>query len=156
MKTGELLSSILLILVGGSFCHSSLHIGIGSINAPGPGLIPFGTGVLLILFSMGTIVEILIARRAKGKGDNGLFAGRRWGVVATVLISLFVYALILDFLGFLIATFLVLTLLFKISERQSWKGAAGIAALTTTCTYLLFARALQVSLPSGILEFLGL
>ncbi len=156
MKTGELLSSFLLILVGAYFCRSSLHIGIGSINAPGPGLIPFGTGALLILFSMGTIVEILVTKRAKGAGEDTLFTGRRWGVVAIVLVSLFAYAVILDFLGFLTATFLVLTLLFKVSEKQSWKGAAGIAALTTTCTYLLFARALQVSLPSGILEFLGL
>lgn len=156
MKIGELLSSLLLIVVGTLFCRSSLHIGIGSINAPGPGLIPFGTGGLLILFSMGAIVEVLCAKRAEVQGGNPLFAGRRWGVILAVLVSLFAYALVLNFLGFLLATFLVLALLFKIPEQQSWRGSVGLAALTTACTYALFGYALQCSLPPGILEFLGL
>jgi putative tricarboxylic transport membrane protein len=156
VKIGELLSSLLLILVGTLFCRSSLHIGIGSINAPGPGLIPFGTGALLILFSVGTIAEVLITKRAEAQGSIPLFMGRRWGVIFSVLISLFVYALVLNFLGFLLATFLVLLLLFKIPGQRSWKGAVGVAALTTACTYALFGYALQCSLPPGILEFLGL
>ena len=156
MKTGDLLPSLLLILFGALFCRSSLHIGIGSIGAPGPGLIPFGTGALLILFSFGTIVEVIVTKRAETGGSTPLFTGRRWGVVLAVLGSLFAYALVLNFLGFLATTFLVLTLLFKIPGQQSWKGALGAAALTTACTYALFVYALQCSLPSGILEFLGL
>ena len=156
MKIGEFLSSLLLILVGILFCHSSLHIGIGSINAPGPGLIPFGTGALLILFSIGTIVEVLITRPAEAQDSSPLFKGRRWGVIFAVLVSLFVYALALNFFGFILATFLVLLLLFKIPQQRTWKGAVGVAALTTACTYALFAWALKLSLPPGILEFLGL
>ena len=156
MKSRNILSSLILIFFGALFCRSSLHIGIGSINALGPGLIPFGTGGLLILFSMGTIVEVLVAKQAETGPSAPLFIGRRWGVILAVLASLFTYALVLNFLGFLLATFLVLTLLFKIPGQQSWKGAIGIAALTTACTYALFAYALKCSLPSGILEFLGL
>jgi putative tricarboxylic transport membrane protein len=156
VRTGDILSSLILILFGALFCRSSLHIGIGSISAPGPGLIPFGTGGLLILFSMGTIVEVFVTKRAEVEGSNPLFRGRRLWVILAVLASLFAYALVLNFLGFLVATFLVLTLLFKIPEQQSWKGAIGIAALTTAFTYTLFAYALKCSLPSGILEFLGL
>jgi putative tricarboxylic transport membrane protein len=143
VKTGELFSSLLLILFGALFCRSSLHIGIGSIGAPGPGLIPFGTGALPILFSLGTIVEMIVTKRAEAGNSAILFSGRRWGVILAVLASLFAYAL-------------VLIILFKIPERQSWKGAVGMAALTTACTYALFAYALQSSLPSGIFEFLGL
>jgi putative tricarboxylic transport membrane protein len=156
VKTGDLLPSLLLILFGALFCRSSLHIGIGSIGAPGPGLIPFGTGALLILFSLGTIVEMIVTKRAEAGGRTPLFSGRRWGVVLAVLASLFAYALVLNFLGFLATTFLVLTLLFKIPGQQSWKGALGAAALTTASTYALFVYALQCSLPSGILESLGL
>ncbi len=156
MKTGDVLSSLLLIVVGILFCRSSLHIGIGSINAPGPGLIPFGTGGLLILFSLGTIAEALLTKRVEAEGSHPLFKGRRSGVILAVLASLFAYALVLDYLGFLPATFLVLALLFKVPAHQSWRGALGGAALTTACTYALFAWALQCSLPSGVLAFLGL
>jgi putative tricarboxylic transport membrane protein len=156
VKTADLFSSLLLILFGALFCRSSLLMGIGSISAPGPGLIPFGTGALLILFSLGTIVEVTVTKRADAGGGTPFFSGRRWGVVLAVLASLFAYALVLNFLGFLLATLLVLTLLFKIPGQQSWKGALGAAALTTACTYALFVYGLKCSLPSGIFEFLGL
>lgn len=156
MKTGDILSSLLLILVGALFCRASLGLGIGSISAPGPGLIPFGTGALLILFSVATIAEALVTRHTEAVTGGALFSRTRWPVVLIVLVSLFAYALVLDFLGFLPATFLVMTLLFKIPEYQSWRKALATAALTTVCTYLLFVYALRCSLPSGILESLGL
>ncbi len=156
MKTGDILSSFILIVFGALFCRSSLHLGIGSISAPGPGLIPFGTGALLILFSVSTIVEALVTKRAGAGAGKALFSATRWPVIVAVLVSLFAYALVLDLLGFLPATFLIMTLLFKIPEYHSWRRALGTAALTTACTYLLFVYALRCSLPSGIFEFLGL
>jgi len=43
-------------------------------------------------------------------------------VIIAVLFSLFAYGLLLNLLGFILATFLVLTLLFKMPEQQSGKG----------------------------------
>ena len=151
MKTVETFSSLFLILMGVVFCLSSLGIGIGRINAPGPGLIPFGTGGLLILFSIGTIFETHFGKGLEGKAS--LFSGRRWGVVLSVLISLFLYALVLDILGFIVTTFLTMAVLFKISEKQTWKLALGASAFTTAFTYFLFDYLLKCSFPRGFLGF---
>jgi len=151
MKTIDSLSSLFLILIGVVFCLSSFSIGIGRINAPGPGLIPFGTGGLLILFSLGTIIETHFNTEVEGK--TSLFSGRRWGIVLTVLLSLFIYALVLDILGFIVTTFLTMAVLFKISEKQSWKLALGASALTTAFTYFLFDYLLKCSFPRGFLGF---
>jgi putative tricarboxylic transport membrane protein len=151
MKTIEIISSLFLILIGTLFCLSSFDLGIGRINAPGPGLIPFGTGGLLILFSIGTIFEAHFGRELKGKVS--LFRGRRWGVVLSVLISLFLYAFVLDILGFIVTTFLTMVILFKISEKQSWEIALGASALTTAFTYFLFDYLLKCSFPRGFLGF---
>jgi len=151
MKTIDILSSLFLILIGVVFCLSSFSIGIGKINSPGPGLIPFGTGGLLILFSMGTIFETHFGRKLEGKAS--LFSGRRWGIVVAVLISLFLYALVLDLLGFIVTTFLTMGVLFKVSEKQSWKLALGASGLTTACTYFLFDYLLKCSFPRGFLGF---
>lgn len=151
MKTIETFSSLFLILIGIVFCLSSFNLGIGRINAPGPGLIPFGTGVLLILFSIGTIFETHFSRKAEDKAS--LFKGRRWRVVLWVLISLFLYALVLDIIGFLVTTFLTMAVLFKISEKQTWKIALGASALTTAFTYFLFDYLLKCSFPRGFLGF---
>lgn len=151
MKTMDTFSSLFLILIGAIFCLSSFDLGIGRINAPGPGLIPFGTGGLLILFSIGTIFEAHFGRKLEGKAS--LFSGRRWGVVLSVLISLFLYAFVLDILGFIMTTFLTMAVLFKISERQSWKIALGASVLTTAFTYFLFDYLLKCSFPRGFLGF---
>lgn len=151
MKTIDNLSSLFLILIGVVFCLSSFSIGIGRINAPGPGLIPFGTGGLLILFSLGTIIETHFNMKVEGK--TSLFSGRRWGIVLTVLLSLFLYALVLDILGFIVTTFLTMAVLFKVSEKQSWKLALGASALTTAFTYFLFDYLLKCSFPRGFLGF---
>ncbi len=151
MKTIDTLFSLFLILVGVVFCLSSFKIGIGRINAPGPGFIPFGTGGLLILFSIGTIFETYFSRKVEGKAS--LFSGKRWEVVLSVLISLFFYVLVLDILGFVLATFLILMFLFSISEKQSLKVVLGASMLTTAFAYLLFDYFLKIPFPIGFLGF---
>lgn len=151
MKKIDIFSSLFLILLGGVFCVSSLDLGIGKINAPGPGLIPLGTGALLILFSIGTIFEAHFRRQVENEPQ--LFQGKRWRVVVWVLFCLFAYVLVLDILGFILATFLILTVLFKISEKQSWKIALAAAATTTGFSYFIFDYMLQCTFPRGLLGF---
>jgi putative tricarboxylic transport membrane protein len=151
MKKIDIFSSLFLILLGGVFCVASLNLGIGKINAPGPGLIPLGTGALLILFSIGTILEAHFG--SKVENETQLFKGKRWTLVVWVLLCLFAYVLVLDILGFILATFLILTVLFKISEKQSWKIALFASAMTTGFSYLLFDYMLQCSFPRGFFGF---
>jgi putative tricarboxylic transport membrane protein len=151
MKTIDTCSSLFLIIMGVLFSAGSLRLGIGTVNAPGPGLIPLGAGVLLILFSLATIVEARLGKRAEEK--DSLFKGKRWGIALSVLIALFAFAFLLDILGFIITTFLTLTVLFKISEEQKWKIALGVSGLTTASAYFLFDYLLKCSFPRGFLGF---
>jgi putative tricarboxylic transport membrane protein len=151
MKTIDTFSSLFLILLGILFSVGSFRLGIGAVNAPGPGLIPLGTGALLILFSLATIVEARLGKRVEEK--DPLFKGKRWGVALSVLIALFAYVLVLDILGFMITTFLTMTILFKISEKQKWKTALGVSGLTTASAYFLFDYLLKCSFPRGFLGF---
>lgn len=154
-KKLDTLSSLVLILFGLVFCYGSTKIGLGRIHAPGSGLIPFGAGALLILFAIGTIVEAHFRGGTAGaaKTKEPLFSGKRWGVALSVLISLFVYALVLNVLGFILTTFLIFAFLFKVAENSSWKMALSASALTTAFTYFLFDYMLQCNFPRGFLEF---
>ncbi len=149
MKLIDTLSSIFLILVGGGFCLSSLKLGLGRMSAPGPGLIPFATGGLIIILSLGVIVETHL--RSKDEVEVKLFRGKRMGVIISVFLSLFLYILLLNLIGFYISTFLLLLFLFKISEKQSWGFAIGASLLTTIFTFLLFDYLLNLSFPKGLL-----
>jgi putative tricarboxylic transport membrane protein len=126
-------------------------VGIGKINAPDSGFFPLVMGSLLIFFSLGTIFEEYFGRRIQSKAQ--ILIGRRWGTVLSVLLSLVIYVLILDSLGFIMATFLLMTFQFKITKDTGWKIALGASVLTTASAYLLFAYLLKCSLPRGFLGF---
>jgi putative tricarboxylic transport membrane protein len=151
VKKIDILCSLFLVGIGTIFCVSALHLGIATPSAPGPGLIPLGAAVLLILFSLGTMVEAALT--SKHKQASPIILGERSWAVFLVLVVLFLYALFMNRLGFVVATFLALTCLFRLSEGQTWRIALGASVLTTLVTYLLFAYALGVGLPQGLLEF---
>jgi len=151
MKTRSVVSNVILILVGVVFCTSSLSVGIGEINAPDSGFFPLVMGCLLILFSLGAIFEEYFWKRVENKAQP--LIGRRWGTVLSVLLSLVIYVLILDGLGFIMATFFVMTFLFKIPKNTSWKNALAASALTTASAYLLFEYFLKCGLPRGFLGY---
>jgi putative tricarboxylic transport membrane protein len=149
MRTLAFIPSFVLILIGAAFCVSSFELGLGTIHAPGPGFVPLLAGGLLIVLTFTSLIE---ARpETKIKNWSGLFGGERWRVVVGILSSLFVYAAVMETLGFILSTFLMLTFLFKISEGQRWKVAVGASILTMVLTYLLFEYFLQISFPRGFL-----
>ena len=140
--------SSLLILMGLSFCNSSLHMGIGSARNPGPGFLPFIAGVLLIILSLAVVFE------ERRQGDKGpLWKGRKSVVALSVLLSLIAYALLLDILGFLLDTLLIFGFLFASSGKHSWKVVLGASLITTVLAFLLFGYVLKIPLPGGLLNF---
>ncbi len=75
-------------------------------------------------------------------------------LIHTVLVTGFILAL--EPLGFLITTFIYLTLAAHFMGYPRFKVILTVAALFSVGTYLLFNVVLNVPLPAGILGFLGL
>ncbi len=151
MKILAFIPSAVLTLVGFGFSIFSFNLGLGSVHAPGPGFVPFLAGGLLIVLSIATMMET--RPETKVKNWSGLFGGDRWRIVVGILGTLFLYALVMDFLGFNLSTFLLLIFLFRLGEGQRWTVALGVAFITMVLTYLLFDYFLQVSFPRGFLGF---
>jgi putative tricarboxylic transport membrane protein len=151
LRIVDIISGIILVLTGFLFCIFSFDLGIGKLNNPGPGFLPFVVGGFLILLSLGVIFGGSHIKQLESKPS--LFKGRRSGVALSVLVSLTAYSLVLDILGFVLATFLLLTFLFSISEKQTLKVVLGASMLATAFAYLLFGYFLKVTLPIGYLGF---
>ena len=73
-----------------------------------------------------------------------------------MLVALFLYALLMEWLGFFIVTFLLFIFLLAVIEKKKWWFAAVVSAAVTLFAYLVFETALQSQLPKGILGFLRL
>jgi putative tricarboxylic transport membrane protein len=147
----HLIPSLIIIVISAIFCISSLKLGLGRFNDPGPGLIPFWVGCFLVFLSLGVIIETYIWDKSRTK--IRLFEKGRRKVVLEVLLSFIGYYMVLNILGFILSTFLFLIFLFKISGGETWKVALIESAITIIGTYCLFVYAVGITFPVGFLGF---
>jgi len=82
-----------------------------------------------------------------------LWKGMEWHKVVLVIISLFLYVILLPRLGYLIATFGLLVLLFSTMRRQRPWVQVSSALIIVLATYGIFYLWLDVQLPRGIFGF---
>jgi putative tricarboxylic transport membrane protein len=112
-------------------------------NAPGPDFFP--RIILIILFILGAA---LLASNLlkKGKGEispKSLFAHKRFLVTVGWIV---LYLFLLPYLGFLLASFLYISLNL-INRLKSRIGVVALAAVSSACLYFIFAWLLNVRLP---------
>jgi putative tricarboxylic transport membrane protein len=128
----------------------SYRLGLGGLHNPGPGLMPFLLGCFLSAIAGYFLLAFLSRKQtqeAAANAEEGRIHVRR---LCLVLASLFAYALLLEPLGFLITTFLVLVILFGTLENR-WSTMLIASLLTALIAYFLF-RYLGVQFPKGILR----
>jgi len=138
----------LLIIIG-----SLSLLEVGTFYNPGPGLFPLMMGILLSFLSLIILMSAILNKAAEKRKLAELWEGSNWQKMLYTAGSLFVYPLVLDILGFLLTTFLLLVFLFRAIEPQKWRIAIGSSILISIAFYLVFDRTLQVQLPRGFCGF---
>ena len=151
MKTYDRVSSLFFVVLAFAICVESIRLSPGSLGNPGPGLIPLGCG-----FILGIISLIVFTRTFKGLPQaREAFWGpgvKKWNSILS-LVSLTGYGLLLDFLGFILVTFLWMSFLCRWVGGMGWKGTIFTSVVTTFFSYVLFYMILGMHLSRGILGF---
>ena len=129
----------------------SIRLGLGKFHNPGPGFMPFLLGLLLILISFYLFLNCIVKKEDGDKRMKDKQNQINFIKIGLVSASLFVYALVLNRLGYLIATFLLLTVLFRSVGLKRWSSLLIISALTVLVTYFVFTS-LGLRFPEGILK----
>jgi hypothetical protein len=125
----------------------SLRLGIGKLHAPGMGFMAFGSSGLLGILSFALFVQSLSTK--KEDRTQPIFAGTLWKKALMVLIALLIYSRLLPVAGYLISTFLLMSFLFWIVERQKVWLVLILSFLTTLMTYYVFSKWLNCQFPDG-------
>jgi hypothetical protein len=120
----------------------SRRVETGTFMEPGSGFLSFGVGIALLVLS------IVLIRRGWGIREKQKPHSPR---ALLALASLFVYSLVLDGLGFVIATFFLVAILFQLGQSRRWWWLIGTSATVTFLAYLVFATFLGVYFPRGFL-----
>ena len=150
MRRRELAAAGVLLAFGLFAVIQARGLRFGTVAAPGPGFFPLCLAVALSLAGVGLLVR---AWRGEPAAAAAPAHGVRRSAVAGTLASLLVYALVLERLGFLLATFALLVFFFRVLQRQSWLVVVAGSLATSIVSYLVFKTWLGVNLPGGLLRF---
>jgi putative tricarboxylic transport membrane protein len=148
----DLWSGAVLLALGLLYMWEAGKLGIGTPRTPSPGFFPFILGLALCLLCL---IEVYAAF-VRGRTDesfHGLWHGLRWQKTLLILGSVAAYTFLLEPVGYLITTLVLMAFLFKGIEPQRWWVALTGAVLSSAVTYVLFRILLQVQLPRGVFSF---
>jgi putative tricarboxylic transport membrane protein len=149
-KDANLWTSLFLMTFSGAVISEAFQLEIGTPNNPGSGFMVFGTAGVLGLLALHQFIKSLLSQKRKAEqASKKIHRGRIGSVIGANIIYIF----LLQPVGYLLCTFLLLCFLFQIREKGKWVSAVGGAALTSFLSYLVFSRILQLNLPRGLIPF---
>ncbi|OGP28565.1 MAG: hypothetical protein A2038_06780 [Deltaproteobacteria bacterium GWA2_57_13] len=151
MKYSEIIGGIFWLLLGIIFTILATGYQIGSVTQPGPGFLPLGVGLLLIVFSLVILGQGLQSL----KNLEAVVPFSKPGglkKVAYIVLLLLVLGFFFEEIGLLITVFLLLTLSMLVAELKSWKKIIFLGLVTTLGVYILFVLLLSQQLPRGFLR----
>lgn len=150
MKKYDRTSSLICVCIAVAICFESIRLGPGALSSPGPGFVPLGCGMVLGI--MGIIVFIRTYLSSTFGGKVVIWEpGTRWGAMILAIISLIIYALSMNFIGFYIMTFLWMIFTCRWISRLGWGAAILITVGVVIFNYIVISYYLGVRFPVGII-----
>ena len=142
-------SSLVWLGIAIFICAGSLKLSLGTFHNPGPGFLSFYAGLIVGVLAL---VVHLQSRRIPSSDEKSppLWMDKSRGrkMVLTVL-ALLGYAVIMNYLGFLMSTLVFLVFLLRVIEPQRWPVALLGSLAASTAFFCLFEFGLQSQLPKG-------
>lgn len=141
-------SGMALLIFALAVAWEAAKLPFGSINMPDAGFFPLSLAVALALLSGLILVRTWLPETAAAMKPSWQGAGRVPIAVATMV----AYVAVIDWLGYLLATALVMLSLLRGIERLKWRTSVAVTVVSVVGSYVLFRR-LGVPLPAGIVPF---
>lgn len=147
MLKGPIFAGIILLALGIFVCHQAVQLSLGQARRPGPGFAPFGLGSILILLSFLYIFHFL--RTQRGRGESKVHRGLYRTFLAIGILCFCIG--LLNWLGYLISTFLLFLMWLVIIERKKWYVSLSLSLLALVVVYY-FNLLFSVQLPKGLIK----
>lgn len=142
------LTGYILLAIGLLGAWSSAQLKMGSFRHPGVGFLPFGLSIILIILSLGLIIH----RWKKETHPKPFWSRRSWLRPLLGVVTLGLYALVIERLGFPLTTLIFLIVWMGVIERIHWLKIISISIGVTLALYLIFSLFLEVPVPMGFFK----
>ena len=136
------IAPLVLLLFGAVAMLQARDLSLGELSAPGPGLWPFiVAGVLTLTALVLLFIDDPADYEPWTRGTAGIGLG---------LISLGVFIVLFQAIGFLVPAVLMLLFWLRLFAREPWKWAVPLAVIGAVVFHLGFVEALGVPFPDDI------
>jgi putative tricarboxylic transport membrane protein len=149
LGTADLWSGLALAGLGAYIIAEAAQWEYLGQDGPGPGFFPMWYGIAMAALSLALVVSSVLRPPGAEERIDWAKAGRAFA--AWLALALSVAALKL--LGFLVSFAALAFFLVAVMYRQPLRVAATMALASAAAFYMLFALALGVPLPTGVLGF---
>jgi putative tricarboxylic transport membrane protein len=146
----ERVSSLFWIAIGLGFIYGSVHLGLGTLQEPGSGLLSLLAGSCLTFLALILFFQSFTREKGMQIKISALWEGMKWHRPVMIGLALLGYILALESVGFIICSLLLTFFMLKVLGNFSWGKAVLISLMTTAFSYLIFSVLLKVMLPKGI------
>jgi hypothetical protein len=147
VKKTYFLANVFWFVLASLTAFESWSLGVGSFHNPGAGFMPFYAA---LLFGSLALVSLIHDLKTLSGPATEIWGGVRWSRWIAMMVSLFIYVAILEWLGFMPATFLLMLVLFRLIEPYRWTTVLFFSLVTIGTAYLFFVVLLESRLPRGI------
>jgi len=155
MRMADRVIFVCTLILAGVYFYATEQLPSLEIGDPlGPKAFPRLLGIGLVITAVVLLFEILRERKTAPAASQTKAVDRRpYAVIAAVFVWTFLYFLVFEPLGYVIATSLYLLALMAYFNRGKWVANVLTAVLFSLGSYLMFVKLLGVSLAPGILPF---
>jgi putative tricarboxylic transport membrane protein len=144
MVRRDVVVATLALALGAAAIFESAKLPLGTVRNPGEGFFPWWISAVIVLLALVLLTQALTSRPSANQQAPG-----RITKVTALLLVLAAYTFLLDSLGYLLCTFLLVLFMLRATDAQRWPVALSMALLTALGSYVLFAIWLSVPLPRG-------
>jgi len=144
MVRRDVVVAALALAFGVTALYESAKLPFGTVHSPGQGFFPWWISTVIFLLGLFLLFQALTSPSSVTRGESGRIAK-----VAVLLVILAAYTFLLEPLGYLLCTFLLVLFMLRAIDTQRWAIALGVAAITAVGSYVVFAIWLSIPLPRG-------
>ena len=147
-KQRDLIPAAVWVILGLLTTSGAYRLDIGSFHRPGPGMLPFLTGIGLTFLSLPIIISALVYIVREKKKDINVWAGINLRRIGLTGLGLVFFGLILETIGLTVTVFLTTFFLYKVvGTRKTYKVLIS-ALFTALASYFVFVTVLKCQFPS--------
>lgn len=150
MRKTYFIANLLWLALAVPAAIEAWRLHVGTVRTPGAGFLPFYAAILLGALACVSLFQDL---KEKTGSASEIWGGVRWGPWIIMVAALFIYVALLERLGFMLDTFLLMLVLFRLLEPYRWTTVLLFSLCTMGAAYFFFVILLDSRLPVGMLGF---